>query len=98
MIDEPKGFHYLVPMSGIRFIQAPVEVRDIDCLISTVRRDSRSILLRFLHFVGCPQDQYLENKVSLPIRGPFGLNCLAEHLPATPRELPESYKHIKMKI
>ncbi len=76
MIDEPKGFHYLAPVSGIRLIQAPLEVCDIDCLISTVRRDSRSVLLRFLHFAGCPQDRYLKNKVSLPISWTFELNCL----------------------
>lgn len=39
----------------------------IDRLISTVRRDSRSILLRFLHYVARPQDRYLENKVLQPI-------------------------------
>lgn len=77
MIDELKGFHYLVLMSGIRQVQALVEVCDIDCEISTVRRDSRSFLLRFLHFAGCPTNQYLENKVSLPISWTFKLNSLS---------------------
>lgn len=80
MIDELKGFGYLVLMSGIRVIQAPVEECEIDCLISTVRRDSTSILLRFLHFAGCPQDRYFENKVSPPITWPFELKRLAVHL------------------
>lgn len=66
MIDEPSGFHYLVQMSGIRHTQAPGEVCDIDCLISTERCDSESVLPRFMHFTGWPMDQYLENKVSLP--------------------------------
>lgn len=76
MIDEPSGFYYLVQMSGIRHTQAPGEVCDIDCLISTERCDSESVLPRFMHFTGWPMDQYLENKVSLPISWPFELNCL----------------------
>lgn len=76
MIDEPKGIHYFTQMTRIGPIQAPLEVCDIDCLICTVRRDSRSVLLRFLHFVGRPQDQYFENKVLLPISWSSELNCL----------------------
>ena len=76
MIDEPKGIRYFTQMTRIGPIQAPLEVCDIDCLICTVRRDSRSVLLSFLHFVGRPQDQYFENKVLLPISWPSELNCL----------------------
>lgn len=47
MIDEALGFLHLVSMSGIRSIQGLAELRDIDCLISTVRPDSRSVLRRF---------------------------------------------------
>lgn len=47
MIDEALGFLHLVSMSGIRFIQGLAELRDIDCLISTVRPDSRSVLRWF---------------------------------------------------
>lgn len=51
MIDEPLHSLHLVVVSGIRFIWSIVECRDIDCLISTVRRDSRSVFPSFLHLV-----------------------------------------------
>lgn len=57
MIDEPLGSLHLVQMSGIRSIQGLAERRDIDCLISTVRPDSRSVLRWFLHLEGYPWDR-----------------------------------------
>lgn len=57
MIDEPLGSLHLVQMSGIRSIQGLAERRDIDCLISTVRPDSRSVLWWFLHLKGYPWDR-----------------------------------------
>lgn len=55
MIDEPPGSLHLVQMSGIRCIQGLAEHRDIDCLISTVRPDSRSVLQGFFASRGLPQ-------------------------------------------
>lgn len=56
-IDEPLGSLHLVQMSGIRSIQGLAERLDIDCLISTVRPDSRSVLRWFLHLEGYPWDR-----------------------------------------